>query len=257
MTAPVVETLRSSPVKGLALTAVPALELVDGGIRGDRRFVLVDGDGRVRYGAELDGLARISATWEESSSTLSLHGPNGPIATAAVECDTETIRRATTSGRAVEGRRVHSPLAEVLSELAGETLWLLHVEPGHGGPGPITVLGDGSARRVAEAVGVPAIDPCRYRMSIELAGLEPHEEETWTGRAAAIGTAVIRFAGQVPRCVLMTKDPDTRRRDHDVLRAILGYRPRMATGEAPLGVYASVVEPGWISVGDGVRMLEA
>ena len=62
----------------------------------------------------------------------------------------------------------------------------------------------------------------------------------------------MRVGGQVPRCVLMTRDPDTAQRDYDVLRAILAHRTPMAGGEPPFGVYATVVEPGVIRVGDTV-----
>ena len=57
----------------------------------------------------------------------------------------------------------------------------------------------------------------------------------------------------MPRCVLMTRDPDTAQRDYDVLRAILAHRTPMAGGEPPLGVYATVVEPGVIRAGDPVE----
>ncbi len=89
-------------------------------------------------------------------------------------------------------------------------------------------------------------------MSIEIAGTAVYEEDEWSGRDVRIGDAVVRVGGQVPRCVLMTRDPDTQVRDYPVLKAILAHRTPMAGGEPPLGVYATVVEPGVIRVGDTV-----
>ena len=89
-------------------------------------------------------------------------------------------------------------------------------------------------------------------MSIEIAGTAVYEEDEWSGRDVRIGAAVVRVGGQVPRCVLMTRDPDTQVRDYPVLKAILAHRTPMAGGEPPLGVYATVVEPGVIRVGDAV-----
>jgi uncharacterized protein YcbX len=56
--------------------------------------------------------------------------------------------------------------------------------------------------------------------------------------------------GQVPRCMMTTLDPDTLKRDADTLRVLLRYRKRMATGAPPFGVYAEVVSPGLVRVGD-------
>ena len=119
----------------------------------------------------------------------------------------------------------------------------------------MTLLGDTSIDRVAEVLGITASDLTkrRFKMNIELAGTEAYEEDAWSGRDLRIGEAVVRVGGQVPRCVLMTRDPDTARRDYDVLRAILAHRTPMAGGEPPLGVYATVVEPGVIRAGDARR----
>jgi uncharacterized protein YcbX len=55
--------------------------------------------------------------------------------------------------------------------------------------------------------------------------------------------------------VLTTQDPDTGRRDHDTLRVLLGYRTALPTGEPPFGVYATVVEPAFVRVGDEIAVL--
>ena len=251
-----VERLRTSPIKGLWQQEVESVEFAANGLATDRRFVLVGTNGRVRYGAELDGLANVVAEWDEDAGTLELRLPDGTITRELLDFDETAEVRSTSGARAMEGRVVGGAFAEVLSRLAGEDLELLQVAPGVAAPGQVTVIGDGSLRRVAEAVGVEAVDPARFRMNVELSGLEPHDEDGWEGRSLRIGGAVVKLGDQVPRCVLITRDPSTRTRDLDLLRAILAYRAPMATGEAPLGVYATVVEPGRVSVGDVAELVD-
>jgi uncharacterized protein len=68
---------------------------------------------------------------------------------------------------------------------------------------------------------------------------------------AASGRRVARVGGPVGRCANTTYDPETGVRDHDTLRAIHEYRGKIE-GEVCFGVYADVVEPGRVRVGDAV-----
>ena len=55
-------------------------------------------------------------------------------------------------------------------------------------------------------------DPRRFRMTMELDGCEPLEEDTWAGRRIEVGEAIVRMGDPVPRCVVTTLDPDRARR---------------------------------------------
>ncbi len=92
-------------------------------------------------------------------------------------------------------------------------------------------------------------------MLLELDGCEPHEEDGWDGRRAALGGAVLRLGGPVARCAVTTRDPDTGERDLDTLRLIKGYRGQLAGGEIPFGIYARVEQPGRVRVGDELELL--
>jgi uncharacterized protein YcbX len=54
---------------------------------------------------------------------------------------------------------------------------------------------------------------------------------------------------------MTTRNPDTGVRDWDSLKAIKGYRGVGGDAGIHFGVYASVVEPGRVSVGDPVEPL--
>ena len=250
----VVRSLRSAPVKGFPQHDRAELALDTGGIRDDRRFVIVDDTGRVLYGADLPAFVGARSSWD--GAVLALTFADGGRAEAAVEPG-ERIDARASGGRQVPGVLVPGPFAAALSDRAGRDLRLVHVAVGTGAPGPVTIIGDGTLRRLQRELGVAELDARRFRMSIELEGLDAHEEDSWSGRAVQIGQAVLAVGGPVPRCVLTTRHPDTGVRDLDTLRAILAYRPAMATGEPPLGVYATVLEPAVIRVGDTVRLLDA
>jgi uncharacterized protein YcbX len=245
-----VSHLRASPVKGLNQTERSALTLVPGGIAEDRRFVIVE-EGKALYGANLAELAGTTAEWDAGTGTLTIVFGDGESVTGTVTTGEQTVANAF-AGRQVPGAVVSGPWAAALSARTGRDLTLISSPVGVGSPGPITLLGDASVERVAAELGVPGLGAKRFKMSIEIAGTGIYEEDEWSGREVRIGAAVVRVGGQVPRCVLMTRDPDTQVRDYPVLKAILAHRTPMAGGEPPLGVYATVVEPGVVRVGDDV-----
>lgn len=252
-----VERLRVSPVKGLPQREVAALTLSADGIVEDRRFLVIDESDRVLYSVYLPQLASTESSWDEASRVLELRFADGEVVASRVELGAGLTAAASGGTRVVRGRLVLGVFADALSERCGKPLRLAFADVGVGPPGPITVLGDGTVRRLAEQLGVSELDSRRLKMSIEVAGLVAHEEDAWHGHDVRIGDALVHVAGQVPRCALITQDPDTRARDLDTLRAILAYRAPMESGEAPLGMYATVLEPGVIRVGDEVSVESA
>jgi hypothetical protein len=90
-------------------------------------------------------------------------------------------------------------------------------------------------------------------MLVGFTGVDPYTEDTWNGQELRIGSTHLRVRGAVPRCNATTRDPDTGVRDVKTLRLIEEHR-----GQTPndfgiglnMGVYADVVTPGTIAVGD-------
>ncbi len=73
-------------------------------------------------------------------------------------------------------------------------------------------------------------------------------EDDWVGRGLRIGGLRMRVDQRDKRCVVVTIDPVTLRRDPAILRTIARERG------ARLGVYGSAVEPGRVTVGDPVHL---
>ena len=149
---------------------------------------------------------------------------------------------------------------EALSAYAGEPLTLLWSETGavdRGvGGGAVTVVSRASLERLREEAGVAgSVDGRRFRMLFEIDGVEPHEEDEWIGRRVEIGDAVVAPVGDVGRCAVTTKNPDTGETDLDTLGTLAAYRREGRTEPLPFGVHAAVVQPGRVRVGDAVRPL--
>ncbi len=241
-----------APVKSLGLQHPDEIQLDRAGVRENRRFFLVQEDGRLFRGAYHGPLVRIRPEYDAEAERLTLHFPDG----SEVEADALGGEPAGGDfwGRPVPGRVLGAEICAALSDYAGKPLRILRAaEDGIGTDSlhPVSLLGDGSVTELARRLGDPELDPRRFRMLIELSGVEPHEEDGWEGSLLRLGEAVLRVGGPVGRCANTTYDPATGLRDHDTLRAIKDYRGKL-DGEICFGVYADVVEPGRVRVGDAV-----
>jgi hypothetical protein len=245
-----------APVKGLAIAQRQEVLLERAGVRENRRFHVIGDDGRLLNGKQLGELMRVAADWVEETGTLELRFPDGSLAAAVVELG-EPV---TTSfyGRAVEGRIVAGPWADALSSFVGRPLRLVQpVEPGGGldrGGGAVTLLSTASLEAIREAAGANGpVDPRRFRMLFGVKGVDRHEEDSWIGRRVCIGEATALLRGNVGRCIVTSRDPDTGARTLATLDALADYRGGVETTEPlPLGVWGTVAEPGRVRLGDAV-----
>lgn len=114
---------------------------------------------------------------------------------------------------------------------------------------PLLVLTTAALRALENALEESVVDVRRFRPSIVVddGGPAGHPEHTWTGRTATLGSARIEFAAPCPRCVMVTRRIDA---DLDEDRRIL--RHIVAELDQNVGVYAQVVQPGLVSVGDPI-----
>ena len=245
-----------APVKGLALAQREEVLLEPSGVREDRRFHVIGEDGRLLNGKQLGELFRVGADWDEETRTLALRFPDGSLAEAVVEL----AEPVTTSfyGRDREGRLVDGPWADALSSFAGRPLRLVQPAERGGGldrpGGGVTLLSTGSLEAMREASGANGpVDPRRFRMLFGVEGVEPHEEDSWIGRRVRIGEATALVRGNVGRCVVTTRDPDTGARTLPTLDVLADYRGEVKTTEPlPFGVWGEVAEPGRVRLGDAI-----
>jgi hypothetical protein len=159
-------------------------------------------------------------------------------------------------GRPVRGRLVVGPWSEALTGHAGTTLRLVRTERegdglDRGTRAGVSMISTGSLRALAAQAGRDAVDGRRFRMLLTLDGLEPHGEDAWLDRRVRVGGATIELVGNVGRCAVTTRDPDTGVRDLETLDLIEAYRGDVPTTEPlPFGVWGRIVEPGAVRLGD-------
>ena len=92
-------------------------------------------------------------------------------------------------------------------------------------------------------------------MLIGVSGANAHEEDSWVGCRVRVGGAVVVPAGNVGRCVVTTRDPETAVPTLDTLELLARYRRDVTTTE-PLafGVWAQVERAGSVRIGDVVEV---
>jgi hypothetical protein len=118
---------------------------------------------------------------------------------------------------------------------------------------PASIVSEASLDELERSADLPApLDDRRFRMLVTLAGCEAFEEDRWVGREMRAGEAVVRIAVTTARCATTTRDPSTGQRDWDALRALKDLRGLSPEQTVDLGVYATVVKPGRVAVGDEV-----
>lgn len=246
-----VTALRTAAIKGTRLLSVEQVVLDERGAAGDRRFFVVDERDRMRNGKQLGALQSIVARLD--GAQLSLELPGGPVLTGEVELGEQLT--AQFFSHQVAGRLVRGPWSEAISEHCGQPLRLLQAGSAvdRGAKGPVSLVSRGSLERLAQEAGAEAVDPRRFRMLIEIDGVEPHAEDGWLGRRLQVGGAVLRFDGHVGRCMVTSRDPETGDVTLPTLDLLRSYRSAVESTEPlPFGIYGRVLRPGTVRVGDAV-----
>jgi uncharacterized protein len=242
-----------APVKSLGLVHPDEVMLERGGVVGNRRFWLRDEQGAL-YAGKRDGtLMQIRPEWDEATRRLTLTFPDGERVDGVVELgepvDAELYRLPRAS------RQVIGPWQDAISRFVGRPLELLWADDGAvdrtPGGGTVSLVSRGSLEqlRVESGVAEP-VDGRRFRMLFEIDAVGPHEEDEWIGTEVRIGGATVVFNGDVGRCVVTSRDPDTGVIDLPTLATLAAYRPEGVSEALPFGVYGSVRVPGRVRLGD-------
>lgn len=245
--------LNIAPVKSLRLQPVTHIQLDRWGARGDRRFAITDSDGHLVNAKRMPALVQVIA--HADAGSLSLRFPDGTDATGEPRAGAAATMLAYGETRPV--RIVEGPWADALSTWAGTPLQLVEPEEGDGvdrrRPAGVSLLSVASLDWLAQAAGTGEVDRRRFRMTVGINGVAAFEEERWIDRVVAIGSATVRVHGNVGRCAVTTLDPDRGVADLQTLHLLRRLRDDVPSTEPlPFGVWAEVISPGEIRVGDEV-----
>lgn len=231
-----VASLNRFPVKSMAGEELTVAEVDWQGVEGDRQYAFLRKANGTRFpwltAREVPALVLHRATFAD---------PRAP--------KTSAVLVETSDGAAVS---LQDPLLHAhLEAAAGEPIGLIQVARGIYDSMPISIVTTASHAEV-EAVHGCTLDPRRFRANIVIESDVPVNE--WQGLRLAFGNdadgAVVQMADPIPRCVLITIDPDTAAKDVRVLRTVA-----QEFGNA-YGVYATPARPGLIRAGDAVRVVD-
>jgi uncharacterized protein len=249
--------LAVAAVKGTQLQAAQELSLDLSGVRENRRFFLIDESHEMVNALRLGELQQVVSHYSDQDRRLRLELPDGRVLEDDVVLGSTVETRFysdPTPARLVEGR-----WSEALSEVAGKALRL--VEAGEDGAvdrgpgGAVTLISRASLDRLASEGDLTEMDSRRFRMLVEVDGLEAHAEDSWVGRTVSVGYARVRFEGHVGRCAITTRHPTTGVVDVPTLKFLGRYRRDEETTEpVAFGIFGRVLEPGRVRVGDTVGL---
>ncbi|HVD30344.1 MAG TPA: MOSC N-terminal beta barrel domain-containing protein [Methylomirabilota bacterium] len=252
--------IHMAPIKALAIQELQQVELDLLGVENDRRFCIVDPDGKMLNAKRVQRFIAVRPHFDDAMRRLVLDMPDGTKVEGSV--DLGDAIGVTIHERIVDARVVDGPWADALSAVAERPVRLVRFDnPGEGvdradeGAGA-SLLAEESLRAIAKAAGVTErVDPRRFRMLFGIAGVDAHAEDTWIGSSVHIGSAVVVPSGNIGRCAVTTLDPRTGVSNLDTLAALATYRTEGVTTE-PLafGVWARVAQAGTVRVGDTVHV---
>jgi uncharacterized protein YcbX len=174
------------PVKSMAGERLRSAAVGAAGIPGDRRLVVVDGQGRLAT----------SRRYPKLLGHLATTAPDGQVL--------------------IDGERwASSSIAAKVERAVGTGAMIVPVDERQGFDIlPLLVATDG-------AVDSLGLDRRRFRPNLYLGGVPGLAERGWEGKTLAIGAARIRLDSLRGRCVMTTFDPDTLAQDPAVLRRIV------------------------------------
>jgi len=114
---------------------------------------------------------------------------------------------------------------------------------------PLSLVTTQSIAKLSDMVGEKLV-ALRFRPNILVDAWDdtPFQEDSWVGRDVVIGDMRMRVDERDGRCVVITIDPETNKRNPEVLRKVTEERERC------LGVYGSVVKPGRVALNDAVQL---
>jgi uncharacterized protein YcbX len=225
-----VVALRRYPVKSMAAEELDEVEVSWHGLAGDRRWAFIR-DGQVHSGFPW---LTIRQRPELAHYRPRLTEPERPNASAVL------VR--TPSGGELG---VTDP---ALAASLGAGVRVIKQDRGVFDTFPLSLLTTQTVAGLGRLTGVE-LTTCRFRPNLLVDAAESDfPEDGWVGRVLRIGGLRMRVDARDMRCVVITIDPVTLRRDPAILRAVARER------DARLGVYGTIVAPGRVALGDPVEL---
>jgi uncharacterized protein YcbX len=230
----VIRRLGRYPVKSMRGESLPATTLTLQGVPADRRYAFVQKDSRSSFpwftAREMPELLCYSTSVEQT-------GPKEVEITVTTPDGTKFSIQSDELRKSLEAR-------------SGKELFLLQDHRGSFDVAPISLISRQTVSQIAKESETEE-EPLRFRpnLLIDLEGGEGFEELNWVGRVIRLGdTTRIAILKVDERCMMITLDPASARPSPAVLRCVAQQHNNRA------GVYATVLTPGEVRIGDTVSL---
>lgn len=264
---PTLVRIRIYPVKSLGGFDRDVWELDAFGLRYDRRWMIVDPDGRFMTQRDYPGMAEIAV--EMQADRLILSVPMLSPVAVPLEPEPGASEPVTIWGDTVAARAASEDANRWLGEVLKTPCRLVYmpeesarsVDRAHVGRNAQLAFADGYPllltsveslaelnRRLSEPVTME-----RFRPNLVVRGLDgPHVEDTW--RRIRVSDMELQVVKPCSRCVIVTTDQQTGERGPEPLKTLAKYRT--SDGEVYFGQNVVHLGHGRIRVGDDVQVLE-
>ena len=258
------------PLKSGAGIALDSSSVEPCGLRGDRRWMVIDADGVCVTARDRPRLVRILASIAGSGLRLEMEGRK-PLAVPYPDVGSHRAQ-VWIWGQAYSALDAGDEAARWMSDALDKPVRLVAMdgrakrrpdpdctlpddEVSFADCYPVLAIGQGSLDDLNTRTPAP-VSMRRFRPNLVVSGGEPFAEDRW--RRVRIGSVEFEGAESCERCELPTVDPDTGIPDpkREPMRTLARYR-RRPTGGVFLGRHLVPRGAGTIRVGDRVVVLES
>ncbi|GIG58021.1 molybdenum cofactor biosysynthesis protein [Longispora fulva] len=253
--------LNIHPVKSTRPVPVDRAEVALWGLVGDRRWMLVDGDGRSVTAREEHRLLTVRTVPVPDGVLIE----GGPRLTEPAG-DPVAVRHSRHELLGVPaGPEADDWFRRLLGRSDVRLVWCgdpaqRALNPDHSEPGdrtgftdgyPVVLSTTGSLGQLNDWIGGEPLPMVRFRPNVVVDSAEPFAEDHW--KRIRIGAVDFRVAKLVDRCVMTTVDPETLVTGKEPIRTLA--RHRRWDGKTWFGVHLIPDAVGSVHVGDRVEIL--
>ncbi len=259
-----VTALYHYPIKSAGAIALSEAEITPRGIEHDRRWMVVDSEGRFLTQRSHPRLARVAVFVRLDGLRMETEG-EAPCSVSTIS--TDAPRQVVVWDDVVEAVDAGDAPADWLSRVLGAPCRLMYmpdssrrrVDPAYGAPGDVVSFADGYPVLLTTEASLTELNTrlhqpvpmARFRPNVVLNGILPYEDDAW--RLLEIGEVRFRLVKSCARCVITTLDPEAGVFQKEPLRTLATYRRR--NGKVFFGQNLIPDGVGRIRVGDPVRVL--
>jgi uncharacterized protein YcbX len=232
----IIKSIYRYPVKSMAGEELPSAVLGWHGIEGDRRFAFM-------LTGNLSGMPWLTASKMPELIRYKAFYQGGASHPA--------VRIRTPAGEDLDLE--NALLLQQIAAAFGSGLELVRIDNGIFDDSPVSLISTATIKMLEAETGFQ-LDVRRFRpnLLIESTGDAPVPEEAWIGKTVLFGNHAgapsVRVTIKDIRCVIVNFDPETAVAEPHIFKTIVRSRQNCA------GVYASVMNPGTLSIGDGIYL---